>query len=117
AVAVHDRFVELFAEAAGLRLPCFYCKHGPDDGCGCRKPKPGLLHEAILEMELQGRPVVMIGDKPSDVAAGTAVGATTVWLSFGRSYPDGEPKPDFEVNDWRGVPPTLLRSVANRVAA
>jgi histidinol-phosphate phosphatase family protein len=117
ATAVHDRFVDLFARASGLKLPCFYCPHGPADGCDCRKPQPGLLVRAMAALGLTGRPAVMVGDKPSDVAAGKAIGATTVWLAFGRDYPAGEPKPDFAVTDWTSVASTLLRSVANPVAA
>src|SRR5215210_2961714 len=44
--AVHRRFVELFEEASGVRLPAYYCPHGPDDGCDCRKPKTALLCRA-----------------------------------------------------------------------
>ena len=71
---VHRRFVQLFAEASGVTLPCWYCPHGPDDGCECRKPLPGLLHRAASELGLTGEPGVMIGDKPSDVDAGLAAG-------------------------------------------
>src|SRR5262249_49479870 len=42
ATAVHERFVSLFEAKSGVRLPCYYCPHGPDDGCDCRKPMPGL---------------------------------------------------------------------------
>jgi D-glycero-D-manno-heptose 1,7-bisphosphate phosphatase len=72
--AVHDRFVELFAAGSGVRLPCYYCPHGPDDGCDCRKPRPGLLRTAASELGLIGRPGVMVGDKPADVEAGIAAG-------------------------------------------
>jgi histidinol-phosphate phosphatase family protein len=117
AAAVHDRFVELFIDAAGLRLPCFYCTHGPDEGCGCRKPKPGLLHEAIDAMNLTGRPAVMVGDKPSDVAAGKAAGAVAVWLSFGREYSAHEPSPDVIATNWVDCLAKLRRAVRPRVAA
>ncbi|HEY2785238.1 MAG TPA: HAD-IIIA family hydrolase [Fimbriiglobus sp.] len=117
AVAVHDRFVELFAEASGLALPCFYCPHGPDDRCDCRKPKPGLLQQAVRSLELLGKPAVMIGDKPSDVAAGRAVGATTVWLAFGRKCSAGELPPDFTAETWDDCSAWLRRTVANRNAA
>lgn len=75
AAAVHTRFVELFAEASGVRLPCFYCPHGPDDDCDCRKPRTGLLTRAAESLDMVGRPAVMVGDKPSDVEAGRAFGA------------------------------------------
>ena len=74
AESVHARFVELFAEASGVTLPCWYCPHGPADGCDCRKPLPGLLKRAASELGLDGEPGVMVGDKPSDVDAGRAAG-------------------------------------------
>lgn len=74
AAAVHARFVELFAAASGVALPAWYCPHGPVDGCPCRKPAPGLLLQAARELGLIGVPGVIVGDKPSDVAAGRAAG-------------------------------------------
>ena len=74
AQAVHARFVELFEAASGVRLPCWYCPHGADDGCDCRKPKPGLLRIAASELGMVGKPGIMIGDKLSDVEAAQAAG-------------------------------------------
>jgi len=74
AAAVHERFVELFEAASGVRLPCYYCPHGPDDDCDCRKPRTALLRLAIDELKLSGVPGVMVGDKLSDVEAGVAIG-------------------------------------------
>jgi histidinol-phosphate phosphatase family protein len=107
AAAVHDRFVELFAAAAGVRLPCFYCPHGPRDGCGCRKPKPGLLERAAAELHLAGAPAVMVGDKSDDVAAGRAFGAVTVWLAHGRPAPADAPA-DYVAADWADAGRWLL---------
>jgi D-glycero-D-manno-heptose 1,7-bisphosphate phosphatase len=100
AAAVHDRFVGLFADASGVRLPCFYCPHGPDDMCGCRKPKPGLLERAAEGLKLVGAPAVMVGDKAADVAAGRAFGALTVWLSHGRPPAADGPPADHAAADW-----------------
>ncbi len=74
AEAVHARFVDLFAEASGVTLPCWYCPHAPDENCPCRKPAPGLLRQAATALDLTGAPGVMVGDKPSDVAAAAAAG-------------------------------------------
>lgn len=101
--AVHERFVEVFREATGLTVPAYYCPHGTDEGCECRKPKPGLLHNAATELGLVGQPAVMIGDKPSDVAAGAAYGAKAVWLAFGRTYPGQTTMPDYIAESWDDV--------------
>lgn len=78
AAAVHARTVELFAEH-GIRFAgAYYCFHGPDDGCRCRKPMPGMLLDAARELGLELSNATMLGDKPSDVAAGVAAGARGV---------------------------------------
>ncbi len=72
--AVHARVVELLA-AEGVHLDAAYhCEHGPDDGCACRKPRPGMLLRAAAEHPIDLRRSLMVGDKPSDVAAGEAAG-------------------------------------------
>ncbi len=88
AAAVHARFVELFAAESGVRLPCFYCPHGPDDGCDCRKPRPGLLRQAAESLDMIDRPAVMIGDNPTDVEAGRAFGATAYLFHPDAGWPD-----------------------------
>jgi histidinol-phosphate phosphatase family protein len=96
AAAVHARFVELFAVRSGVRLPCFYCPHTPGEGCGCRKPKPGLLVEAAGALGLGGARSVIVGDRWTDVAAGRAFGAATVLLGGGGA---GRPRPETPAAD------------------
>ncbi len=50
----------------------FYCPHHPDDGCGCRKPAPGMLYAAIDMWKIDPARSWMIGDRPSDLAAAAA---------------------------------------------
>ena len=56
----------------------FICPHDDGDNCSCRKPKPGLLKEAISYHN--PKQVVMIGDRLTDVIAGNSVSATTVQI-------------------------------------
>lgn len=77
---VHRRFVEMFEQASGVRVPAYYCPHGPDDGCDCRKPKTALLRRAASDLDMVGRPGAMVGDKPSDVDAARAAGYHGVLL-------------------------------------
>jgi histidinol-phosphate phosphatase family protein len=51
------------------------CPHGPDDGCDCRKPRPGLVLEAARRLGVAPEDVVVIGDIGADVAAARAAGA------------------------------------------
>ncbi len=77
---VDCRFVELLAAAAVKLDGIYYCPHAPDEGCRCRKPEPGLLLEAAREHGIELDRSIMIGNSPSDVGAGKAVGAFTVLL-------------------------------------
>jgi histidinol-phosphate phosphatase family protein len=51
------------------------CLHGPDDGCSCRKPAPGMVKTACAELDVDPARCVVIGDIGADVEAATAAGA------------------------------------------
>ena len=59
----------------------YYCPHDADDGCDCRKPRPGLIARAAAELGVEPGESWMIGDEESDVAAGRAAGCSTILLS------------------------------------
>jgi D-glycero-D-manno-heptose 1,7-bisphosphate phosphatase len=54
------------------------CPHGPDDGCGCRKPAPGLVVAACARLGVAAERTAVIGDIGSDMAAARAAGARGV---------------------------------------
>ena len=54
------------------------CPHGPDDGCGCRKPRAGLVLEAAGALGVDPTRVAVIGDIGADVEAARAAGARGV---------------------------------------
>ena len=61
----------------------FFCPHRARDGCDCRKPRPGLIHQAIRELGLDvdfGRSW-LIGDSPRDMEAGAAAGLNTLFIA------------------------------------
>src|SRR5688500_14290190 len=61
----------------------YFCPHRPEDDCSCRKPKPGMLLTASLEMKLDLSRSFMIGDRYSDVKAGAAAGAKSILVCTG----------------------------------
>lgn len=77
---MHDQLQRLVAEQGGQIALIRHCPHGPEDGCDCRKPLPGLYRQIASELglhSLNGIPTV--GDSLRDLQAGTAVGCTP-WL-------------------------------------
>jgi histidinol-phosphate phosphatase family protein len=75
---VNDRLRELLA-AEGIELDGIYvCPHGPDEGCACRKPEPGLFLQARDELGLDLGASFVVGDREVDVEAGRRLGATPI---------------------------------------
>lgn len=56
------------------------CFHIDEDGCDCRKPKPGMLIEAARQWEINLRESFMVGDRWRDVGAGKAAGCFTYFI-------------------------------------
>jgi D-glycero-D-manno-heptose 1,7-bisphosphate phosphatase len=89
--AVHRRLSEQLA-GSGARIDAYYfCPHYHTDDvlpafrqdCACRKPKPGMLHQAAKELGLELSLSWMIGDRATDLEAGAAAGARTILVRTG----------------------------------
>ena len=59
----------------------YYCPHTPNENCNCRKPKPGLLQQAILELNIDLNSSWMIGDSDSDIEAADSVGCKAIKIN------------------------------------
>ncbi len=81
--AVHDRMHKELESVGGHIEAIFFCPHGPNDGCGCRKPAPGLFTDiaARLRIPLDGVPVV--GDRLADLTVARSVGARPMLVRTG----------------------------------
>jgi D-glycero-D-manno-heptose 1,7-bisphosphate phosphatase len=70
-----NRRLQVVIEQAGGRIDGIYvCPHRPDDRCDCRKPLPGLIHQAAAAFDLDLPASILIGDALSDLQAGRAAG-------------------------------------------
>lgn len=80
---IHDKMLAAVREAGGDLEGIFYCPHGPEDDCDCRKPQPGLLHriEQASGLSLAGCPYV--GDKLADLEVARAVDARPILVRTG----------------------------------
>lgn len=54
------------------------CPHGPGDGCGCRKPAPGMILSACRALGIRPSEAAYVGDIGADMQAATAAGARAV---------------------------------------
>ena len=102
-------------EAEGVELEgIFVCPHAPEEGCGCRKPAPGLVHQAAQALGFDPEVGFVIGDKACDVDVGKRVGARTFLVRTGygaQVEEEGNTRPDYVVDDVRGAVPLIAGQV------
>ena len=83
----------------------YHCPHVPDDNCSCRKPENGLIKEACAEMTLNPQLSFMIGDRKTDIEAGSISGCKTVLVLSGYGKVESKKieqwvhKPDYVASD------------------
>ncbi len=88
---LHKQMTRLFETAGAPAIDAIYaCPHHPNAtlpeyrmACRCRKPHPGLLLEAALEHQVDLKQSFMVGDRSTDILAGSAAGCRTVWVQTG----------------------------------
>ena len=70
-------------------LDTFYCPHGPDSKCDCRKPMPGMFFEAKRKYNISMQESWMIGDTETDISAANRAGVSnTILVKSGHPVDD-----------------------------
>jgi len=82
--AIHDTMHRAVALAGGRIDAIFFCPHAEVDDCGCRKPKPGMLHEIAERMNVDLTEVPVVGDSLRDLQAAAACGARPILVLTGK---------------------------------
>ncbi len=87
----------------------YYCPHHPDNGCSCRKPKPGLILQAAADLDIDLKSSFMVGDQPRDIATGKAAGCRTILIRHPEAGNDTASIPDAYVNNLAGITDIILK--------
>lgn len=84
----------------------YYCIHRDEDNCDCRKPKTGMLKQALKEHNISKRVLkksFFVGDTIGDIKTGKSSGCKTILVFSGKEKPqnksDWQESPDFTVKD------------------
>ena len=75
--------LDWMSEQMRIRLPLDaikICRHDERDNCDCRKPKSGLITEAIEEFTLDPSKCFFVGDRFSDVLAARGAGIEPLFV-------------------------------------
>lgn len=87
---IHTALNERLAADNAALDRIYYCPHHPELGnepyrtdCDCRKPKPGMIRQAISEYNIDAARSFVIGDRMIDCQAGNAAGIPAIMVLTG----------------------------------
>lgn len=81
---IHETMLRQVSDAGGMIDAVFFCPHGPDDHCDCRKPAPGMLLDIARRLHTGLGGVPAIGDSLRDIQAAKAAGASPILVRTGK---------------------------------
>lgn len=100
-VATLDKLAEIHARMTGEIIlrggsidALYFCPHGVDEGCVCRKPMPGMVFKAVRDFRNRGLAIdlkssFLVGDEEKDMLAGRRAGVRTVKIGEAHRLADG----------------------------
>ncbi|MDD5410864.1 MAG: D-glycero-beta-D-manno-heptose 1,7-bisphosphate 7-phosphatase [Methylobacter sp.] len=94
---IHAKMRQMTAEKGGEIDAIYFCPHGPDDGCTCRKPKAGLLESFAAEKNVSLSDMIVIGDSLRDIQSAQAVGASPILVKTGKGQKTLTDNPDLNI--------------------
>jgi D-glycero-D-manno-heptose 1,7-bisphosphate phosphatase len=81
---IHAKMTELLAVRGASIDGIYYCPHGPQTNCICRKPKPGLLIKIAQDFDIDLAQTPFVGDNVSDIKAAVMAQAKPILLRTGK---------------------------------
>jgi D-glycero-D-manno-heptose 1,7-bisphosphate phosphatase len=81
---IHAKMCRLVSEKGGNIAAIYFCPHGANSDCGCRKPKAGLLKAFAADFHADLTTIAVIGDSLRDLQAAEAVGAKPILVKTGK---------------------------------
>ena len=82
--AVHQEMRAMTRRGGGVIDAVYVCPHVDADGCECRKPKPGLIRQAVAASGIVAEQTLFVGDTARDLEAARAAGVAAVLVLSGR---------------------------------
>ena len=104
---LHDKLKKYLVENKAYIDAIYYCPHHPKEGkgkykkdCNCRKPKPGMIDQAVKELNIDLKRSYLIGDRYKDIlfAKRMNIQACLVMTGYGKG------EYEYQRNSWELYP-------------
>lgn len=80
---IHQKFLDLLHKENGNIADIFFCPHHPQEGCECRKPRPGMFLQIQQKYGIDLSETYFVGDSFSDIQAARNVGCKPILVLTG----------------------------------
>ena len=94
---IHEKMNHLLTAVNGRIARIYFCPHGPDSACACRKPKPGLFMRFAEEFKADLPETYAIGDSWRDIQAGLSANAKPILVLTGKGAGTLAQHPDLDI--------------------
>ena len=105
---LNERMLREIEKGGGRIDHLYYCPHHDKDNCECRKPKTGLIEQAIRETDVDLKNTFIIGDSLRDIEAGKRMGMKTIFVLSGKA-------PLSETKNWPLQPDCIKKDLLEAV--
>jgi len=75
---LHNQMISQIESVSGKIVKIYYCPHLASEHCTCRKPKTGMIQQAMQDFDIRLSSSYLVGDSDTDIQAGDAMGLHTV---------------------------------------
>ena len=103
---IHKNMLDELKKVNASISQIYYCAHGHEDKCGCRKPMPGMFFQAAKQHDIDLGKSFMVDDAQSGIEAGKRAGCKTILVLTGRG------RESFKtVNEWKYKPDFITKDL------
>jgi len=95
--AIHAKMQQMLADVGGKIDAIYFCPHGPQNHCDCRKPKAGLFQQFAADKQIDLNNLYSVGDSYRDLEASLAVGAKPLLVKTGKGLTTLENHPQLNI--------------------
>jgi D,D-heptose 1,7-bisphosphate phosphatase len=120
--ACHAEMRRRLAPAGADLDALYFCNHHPRGSiaelavdCRCRKPRPGMVDDAVRDLQIDTSQSWVIGDKWLDVNLGHAVGARSILVRTGWGVEEERRRPEGQQVD--AICDNLIHAVSVIIAS
>ena len=105
---LNEHMLEEIKKGGGEIDGLYYCPHHDRDNCECRKPKTGLIEQALRKKSVDIKNTFIIGDSMQDIEVGKRMGMKTILVLSGKT-------PLAETKNWQVQPDCIKKDLLTAV--